>query len=224
MSALETQALGMVPIVIEQSGRGERAYDIYSRLLRERLAQDGQALIRNMAGQTFGATPSGGAAGESFLGFLFGQMSATPFLQVTAVKTEQFTLGAGKTVTLGKLPIVVNDSRGFFTSRVFGTFVMEGAAMLGEGIPAAAIENAAMQAGLPVGPLAVLDETEIVYALRLPARRILSANLGIGSRLPAHLISLGRVLLAALPPEERQHPSHQEPAHHPHHPSDLHPR
>ena len=52
--------------------------------------------------------------------------------------------------------------------------------------------------------LAVLDETEIVYALRLPARRILSANLGIGSRLPAHLISLGRVLLAALPPEQRE--------------------
>ena len=37
MSALETQGLGMVPVVIEQSGRGERAYDIYSRLLRERI-------------------------------------------------------------------------------------------------------------------------------------------------------------------------------------------
>ncbi len=53
--------------------------------------------------------------------------------------------------------------------------------------------------------LAVLDEADIVYALRLPARRILSANLGIGSRLPAHVISLGRVLLAALPPEQRAH-------------------
>ena len=51
--------------------------------------------------------------------------------------------------------------------------------------------------------LAVLDETEIVYALRLPARRILAANLGIGSRLPAHLVSLGRVLLAALPADQR---------------------
>jgi IclR family pca regulon transcriptional regulator len=51
--------------------------------------------------------------------------------------------------------------------------------------------------------LAVLDEREIVYALRLPARRILSTNLGIGSRLPAHLVSLGRVLLAALPLEKR---------------------
>lgn len=52
--------------------------------------------------------------------------------------------------------------------------------------------------------LAVLDETDIVYALRLPARRILSANLGIGSRLPAHVVSLGRVLLAALPAVERE--------------------
>ena len=68
---------------------------------------------------------------------------------------------------LGKLPIVVNDSRGFFTSRVFGTFVMEGAAMLGEGIPAAAIENAGVQAGMPVGPLAVLDETALTLSLHV---------------------------------------------------------
>ncbi len=47
--------------------------------------------------------------------------------------------------------------------------------------------------------LAVLDETEIVYVQRLPSRRILTANLGVGSRLPAHVISLGRVLLAATP-------------------------
>jgi len=68
---------------------------------------------------------------------------------------------------LGKVPIVVNDSRGFYTSRTFGTFVMEGAAMLGEGIPSAAIENAAMQAGLPVGPLAVLDETALTLSVHV---------------------------------------------------------
>ena len=62
---------------------------------------------------------------------------------------------------LGKIPIVVNDARGFYTSRTFGTFVMEGAAMLGEGIPAPVIEQAAMQAGMPVGPLAVLDEVSL---------------------------------------------------------------
>lgn len=68
---------------------------------------------------------------------------------------------------IGKIPIVVNDARGFFTSRVFGTFVMEGAAMLGEGIPAAAIENAGIQAGMPVGPLAVLDETALTLSLHV---------------------------------------------------------
>ncbi|WP_431096161.1 3-hydroxyacyl-CoA dehydrogenase NAD-binding domain-containing protein [Polaromonas aquatica] len=68
---------------------------------------------------------------------------------------------------LGKIPIVVNDARGFYTSRTFGTFVMEGAAMLGEGIPAAAIENAGLQAGMPVGPLAVLDETALSLSVHV---------------------------------------------------------
>ena len=68
---------------------------------------------------------------------------------------------------LGKIPIVVNDARGFYTSRTFGTFVMEGAAMLGEGIPAAVIENAGIQAGMPVGPLAVLDETALSLSVHV---------------------------------------------------------
>jgi len=69
--------------------------------------------------------------------------------------------------SLGKIPIVVNDARGFYTSRTFGTFVMEGAAMLGEGIPAPVIENASIQAGMPVGPLAVLDETALSLSVHV---------------------------------------------------------
>ena len=65
---------------------------------------------------------------------------------------------------LGKTPIVVNDSRGFYTSRVFGSFVNEGMALLGEGVPPAMIENIAVQAGMPVGPLAVLDEVSLKLA------------------------------------------------------------
>ena len=68
---------------------------------------------------------------------------------------------------LGKIPIVVNDSRGFFTSRVFGTFVMEGATMLAEGIAAPLIEHAALAAGMPVGPLAVLDETSLSLSVHV---------------------------------------------------------
>jgi 3-hydroxyacyl-CoA dehydrogenase / enoyl-CoA hydratase / 3-hydroxybutyryl-CoA epimerase len=62
---------------------------------------------------------------------------------------------------LRKTPIVVNDSRGFYTSRCFGTFVYEGMAMLQEGVSPALIENAARMAGMPVGPLAVADEVTI---------------------------------------------------------------
>jgi 3-hydroxyacyl-CoA dehydrogenase/enoyl-CoA hydratase/3-hydroxybutyryl-CoA epimerase len=62
---------------------------------------------------------------------------------------------------LRKTPIVVNDSRGFYTSRCFGTFCEEGIAMLREGISPALIENAAKLAGMPVGPLAVSDEVTL---------------------------------------------------------------
>jgi 3-hydroxyacyl-CoA dehydrogenase/enoyl-CoA hydratase/3-hydroxybutyryl-CoA epimerase len=60
-----------------------------------------------------------------------------------------------------KTPIVVNDGRGFFTSRFCGCYIMEGEIMLTEGLPAALIENAGKLAGMPVGPLALADETAI---------------------------------------------------------------
>jgi 3-hydroxyacyl-CoA dehydrogenase/enoyl-CoA hydratase/3-hydroxybutyryl-CoA epimerase len=59
---------------------------------------------------------------------------------------------------LKKTPIIVNDSPAFYTTRVFSTFVDEGVCMLAEGIEPALIENAAKLAGMPVGPLAQLDE------------------------------------------------------------------
>jgi len=60
-----------------------------------------------------------------------------------------------------KTPIVVNDSRGFFTSRVCGAFISEGHRLLKEGVPAAMIENCARYAGMPVGPLSLNDEVAI---------------------------------------------------------------
>ncbi|HET9124920.1 MAG TPA: 3-hydroxyacyl-CoA dehydrogenase NAD-binding domain-containing protein [Solirubrobacteraceae bacterium] len=59
---------------------------------------------------------------------------------------------------IGKTPIVVNDSRGFFTSRVIGTFINEGIAMLTEGVPAPTIEQASAQAGYPAPVLQLSDE------------------------------------------------------------------
>ncbi|HET7716098.1 MAG TPA: 3-hydroxyacyl-CoA dehydrogenase family protein, partial [Bauldia sp.] len=66
-----------------------------------------------------------------------------------------------------KTPIVVNDSRGFYTSRVVTTYIAEGHLMLTEGVPAAMIENAARMAGMPVGPLALNDEVAIDLSLRI---------------------------------------------------------
>ncbi|MEA1015245.1 3-hydroxyacyl-CoA dehydrogenase NAD-binding domain-containing protein [Sphingosinicella sp. LY1275] len=71
-----------------------------------------------------------------------------------------------------KTPIVVNDSRGFYTSRVFQMLIHEGAAMLADGIKPALIENAARSAGLPVGPLALLDEVTIDLPLKIVQQAI----------------------------------------------------
>ena len=66
-----------------------------------------------------------------------------------------------------KTPIVVNDARGFFTTRVIGTFINEGIAMLGEGLNANSIEQAGLQAGYPVGPLKLMDEINMKLSLKL---------------------------------------------------------
>ncbi|HVY59471.1 MAG TPA: FAD-dependent oxidoreductase [Xanthobacteraceae bacterium] len=66
-----------------------------------------------------------------------------------------------------KTPIVVNDSRGFYTSRVVGTYIREGHLMLMEGVPAAMIENVGRMAGMPVGPLALNDEVAVDLAWKI---------------------------------------------------------
>jgi 3-hydroxyacyl-CoA dehydrogenase/enoyl-CoA hydratase/3-hydroxybutyryl-CoA epimerase len=68
---------------------------------------------------------------------------------------------------IGKTPIVVNDSRGFFTSRVVMTHKKEGIYMLEEGVPAALLENAGKAAGMPVGPLALADEVALDLSLKI---------------------------------------------------------
>ena len=66
-----------------------------------------------------------------------------------------------------KTPIVVNDARGFYTSRVVGTYIREGHLMLTEGIPAAMIENVGRMAGMPVGPLSLNDEVAVDLAWKI---------------------------------------------------------
>jgi 3-hydroxyacyl-CoA dehydrogenase / enoyl-CoA hydratase / 3-hydroxybutyryl-CoA epimerase len=69
--------------------------------------------------------------------------------------------------TIRKTPIVVNDSRGFYASRVVGTYLREGHLMLAEGVPPAMIENVGRMAGMPVGPLALNDEVAVDLAWKI---------------------------------------------------------
>ncbi|GAA0552855.1 3-hydroxyacyl-CoA dehydrogenase NAD-binding domain-containing protein [Paractinoplanes ferrugineus] len=86
---------------------------------------------------------------------------------------------------LGKTPIVVNDGLGFFTSRVIGKFIDEAIGMLTEGVPAPSIEQAALQAGYPTGPLALADEVSLALVQRI--RRQFEAAAGdTFERQPSH--------------------------------------
>ncbi|MFZ5918218.1 MAG: 3-hydroxyacyl-CoA dehydrogenase NAD-binding domain-containing protein [Chloroflexota bacterium] len=71
-----------------------------------------------------------------------------------------------------KIPIVVNDSRGFYTSRVFGAYVMEGMNLLAEGQHPRAIESAGLQAGMPMGPLEVGDMVGLNLAMHIHEQTI----------------------------------------------------
>ncbi|MCC6583482.1 MAG: enoyl-CoA hydratase/isomerase family protein [Chitinophagales bacterium] len=102
---------------------------------------------------------------KQFIGLhFFSPVDKMPLVEIICGKeTDDATLAKAfdYVLQIKKTPIVVNDSRGFYTSRVFSTYVMEGIAMLGEGQHPKSIENAGLKAGMPVGPLALTDEVSM---------------------------------------------------------------
>ncbi|WP_255553401.1 3-hydroxyacyl-CoA dehydrogenase NAD-binding domain-containing protein [Maritimibacter sp. DP1N21-5] len=104
-------------------------------------------------------------------------------------KTSQDTLRKAYDYVqqIGYMPIVVNDSRGFFTSRVFGTFMDEGCQLLVDGMKPSAIERAAWLAGMPVGPLQVFDEVSLILGQKVrKTHESLDKRLGVESHFGAH--------------------------------------
>ncbi len=112
-------------------------------------------------------------APERFVGLhFFSPVEKMPLVEVIrGAKTSDRTVASSLDLVrlLGKTPIVVHDRRGFFTSRVFGTYVAEGLSLLLEGVPPALIENAGRRAGMPVGPLALADEVSLELVARVEA-------------------------------------------------------
>ena len=134
------------------------------------------------------------ANAENFIGLHF--FSPVDKMQLVEIivgeKTSDETLARSFDYVqqIGKIPVVVNDSRGFFTSRVFGTFVNEGICMLGEGIHPASIENAGVLAGMPVGPLAISDEVSmtLMQHIRDQSRKDTEAAGGTWNPHPAEAV------------------------------------
>ena len=114
-----------------------------------------------------------------FIGLhFFSPVDKMPLLEIiVGERTSDATLAKALDIAqqIKKTPIVVNDSRGFFTSRVIGTFLNEAVAMVGEGVPAPSIEQAGSQAGYPAPPLQLMDE----LTLTLPRKIRLETRAGV---------------------------------------------
>ncbi len=136
---------------------------------------------------------------ERFIGLhFFSPVEKMPLVEI--VKGERTSSATVARCTrfvmeLSKTPIVVNDGYGFYTTRVFSAYILEGAQMVAEGFPAAAVEWAARSAGMVVGPLQVFDEV----SLRLGVHAMEQARAyrpGIddlpGVALVRELVALGR--------------------------------
>ncbi|TDW93625.1 3-hydroxyacyl-CoA dehydrogenase/enoyl-CoA hydratase/3-hydroxybutyryl-CoA epimerase [Kribbella pratensis] len=108
---------------------------------------------------------------DDFIGMhFFSPVDRMPLVElIVGEKTSDRAIAQAYDVVrqIKKTPIVVNDSRGFFTSRVFGTLVMEGAAMVAEGVDPVMIERAATQTGFPAPPLAMLDEVTLTLPQKI---------------------------------------------------------
>lgn len=99
---------------------------------------------------------------DKFIGLHFfspvHKMQLVEIIKGKNTSTETLAQAFDFVLSIKKIPIVVNDNRGFYTSRVFSTYVEEGLALLGEGQNPQCVESAGIAAGMPVGPLALTDE------------------------------------------------------------------
>ncbi|MEZ0356810.1 3-hydroxyacyl-CoA dehydrogenase NAD-binding domain-containing protein [Mycobacterium sp. SA01] len=140
---------------------------------------------------------------EDFIGIhFFSPVDKMPLVEIIkGEKTSDEALARvfDYTLAIGKTPIVVNDSRGFYTSRVIGTFVNEALAMLGEGVEPASIEHAGTQAGYPAPPLQLSDELnlELMHKIAVASRKGIEEAGGTYEAHPAEavvekMIELGR--------------------------------
>ena len=131
---------------------------------------------------------------EDFIGLhFFSPVDKMPLVEIIrGGKTSEAAVAKAIDVVqqIKKTPIVVNDSRGFYTSRVIGTFVNEGLAMVGEGVHPISVERAAQQDGYPVGTLQISDELnmELMVKIRNATRNAVEREGGTYTPHPAEKV------------------------------------
>ncbi len=132
---------------------------------------EGSLLASNTSTLPVTGLAQGVSRPKDFIGMhFFSPVDKMPLLEIVVgeqTSDEAIAKAIDVALQIKKTPIVVNDSRGFFTSRVIGTFMGEATAMLAEGVPAATIEQAALQSGYPTGPLALFDEVSLTLGRRI---------------------------------------------------------
>jgi 3-hydroxyacyl-CoA dehydrogenase/enoyl-CoA hydratase/3-hydroxybutyryl-CoA epimerase len=134
-----------------------------------------------------------------FIGMhFFSPVDKMPLIEiVVGAETSDETLAHAfdLALALGKVPIVVNDSRGFFTSRVITQHIDEAIALVGEGVPVPLIERAATENGYPVGPLQLTDETSLSlpHRVRMEAKAVALADGTVWEEHPAEPVMTAMV-------------------------------
>ncbi|RLK46720.1 3-hydroxyacyl-CoA dehydrogenase NAD-binding domain-containing protein [Microbacterium telephonicum] len=131
---------------------------------------------------------------EDFIGIhFFSPVDKMPLVEIVRGKNtsdEVLAKTFDYVLQIRKTPIVVNDSRGFFTSRVIGTFIAEAVAAVGEGVEPVSVEQAALQAGYPAGALQLLDELTISLSqkIRQETRAAVEAEGGVWTEHPSEAV------------------------------------
>ncbi len=138
---------------------------------------------------------------ERFIGLhFFSPVEKMPLVEIISGRATTGDTLAGAfdfCGTIGKTPIDVNDGRGFFTTRVVASYMSEGVALLADGVSPALIENAGRIAGMPMGPLRLIDMTALDLGVKIDEQN--KADLGDayrpqpGAQILRQLVALGRL-------------------------------
>ena len=158
--------------------------DLKHKVIRETepFLEDGGVFASNTSTLPITELAKASRAPENFIGLhFFSPVDKMPLVEIIlGENTSAATLAKGFDYVqqIRKIPIVVNDARGFFTSRVFGTYIDEGCRMVREGVNPVLVDAMGRQAGMPVGPLTVHDEISQELAKKVAeSNRVLDEKL-----------------------------------------------